>query len=375
MSVTWQTLTNITRRAGRGRSPASSTCAFLSEEEFLSTLCWERRRSERSGNPFLLALVHLDMPGENERNDVITQAICSVVRETDSVGWYKSDETLGVLFTELRLFPGDAQSSIDAKLRRAVGAAAPLQSSDIRVSYHIYPQPDAGLGFLADPILYAESGPGRNRKVARIVKRGLDVLGSLLVLAALSPLLLLIALAVKLTSEGPVWHRQTRVGEGGRTFTLLKFRSMLHNSDPSLHRDYVTRMIAGQNVAQVHPSGAGIYKIVNDPRITSIGKVLRRSSFDELPQLFNVLKGEMSLIGPRPPLPYEFELYSAWHRRRVLEMKPGLTGLWQVHGRSRTNFDEAVRLDLQYLRRWSVWLDVKILLKTPAAVISGSGAY
>jgi lipopolysaccharide/colanic/teichoic acid biosynthesis glycosyltransferase len=134
-------------------------------------------------------------------------------------------------------------------------------------------------------------------------------------------------------------------------------------------------MIAGQNVAQAHGTEATIYKIVNDPRVTPIGRVLRRSSLDELPQFFNVLKGDMSLVGPRPPLPYEFERYSAWHRRRVLEVKPGLTGLWQVYGRSRTNFDEMVRLDLQYARQWSLWLDLKILLKTPVVVIFGTGAY
>jgi lipopolysaccharide/colanic/teichoic acid biosynthesis glycosyltransferase len=134
-------------------------------------------------------------------------------------------------------------------------------------------------------------------------------------------------------------------------------------------------MIAGQDVKTHGSEGAGVYKIVNDPRVTPTGRFLRRSSLDELPQFFNVLKGDMSLVGPRPPLPYEFERYSSWHRRRVLEVKPGLTGLWQVYGRSRTNFDEMVRLDLQYASQWSLWLDLKILLKTPIAVAFGGGGY
>jgi lipopolysaccharide/colanic/teichoic acid biosynthesis glycosyltransferase len=296
-----------------------------------------------------------------------------MVRETDTAGWYKNDTMLGVMFTELReSATSQAQASIDAKLRRVLYATVPAETAEIiRVSYHLFPESGGGPG---DPLFYSDGAPGAG-SAARILKRCLDLTGSLLVLAALSPLLLLIALMVKLTSEGPVWHRQTRIGEGGRSFTFFKFRSMYHNSDPSLHRDYVTRMIAGQNVAQGQPAGGGIYKIVNDPRVTPVGRILRRSSLDELPQLFNVLKGDMSLIGPRPPLPYEFERYSVWHRRRVLDARPGLTGLWQVNGRSRTSFDEAVRLDLQYLRQWSLWLDLKILLKTPAAVISGDGAY
>jgi lipopolysaccharide/colanic/teichoic acid biosynthesis glycosyltransferase len=121
--------------------------------------------------------------------------------------------------------------------------------------------------------------------------------------------------------------------------------------------------------------GKPVYKMKDDPRITSIGKIIRRASLDELPQFINVLKGEMSLVGPRPPLAYEYREYDVWHRRRVLEIKPGITGLWQVRGRSRVSFDEMVRLDLQYARGWSLWLDIQILLKTPAAVVSGDGAY
>jgi lipopolysaccharide/colanic/teichoic acid biosynthesis glycosyltransferase len=150
---------------------------------------------------------------------------------------------------------------------------------------------------------------------------------------------------------------------------------MHEDSDHEVHREYVTRLIAGEDVAQADGEITGLYKIVNDPRVTRIGSFLRKSSLDELPQLINVLKGEMSLVGPRPPLPYEFERYSAWHQRRVTEVKPGITGLWQVDGRSRTSFDEMVRLDLRYLLTWCIWLDLKILLKTPRAMFLGRGAY
>jgi lipopolysaccharide/colanic/teichoic acid biosynthesis glycosyltransferase len=134
-------------------------------------------------------------------------------------------------------------------------------------------------------------------------------------------------------------------------------------------------LIAGEAERNGNENGEGVFKITNDPRITSIGKLLRRASLDELPQFINVLRGEMSLVGPRPPVAYEVEAYDVWHRRRILEAKPGITGLWQVNGRSRVKFDDMVRLDLRYAKTWSPWLDVKILLRTPGAVISGGGAY
>jgi lipopolysaccharide/colanic/teichoic acid biosynthesis glycosyltransferase len=152
---------------------------------------------------------------------------------------------------------------------------------------------------------------------------------------------------------------------------------MYINNDASQHKEYVRQLIAGQAAKQPtngHGNGEGIFKLTNDPRITPVGSFLRRTSLDELPQLFNVLRGEMSLVGPRPPLPYEVEAYAPWHRRRLLEAKPGITGLWQVNGRSRVGFDDMVRLDLRYARNWSPGLDLKILLQTPRAVFGGTGA-
>jgi len=158
-----------------------------------------------------------------------------------------------------------------------------------------------------------------------------------------------------------------------KPFTMLKFRSMYSNADNRVHQEFVSSLIQANGHA--HKLGNnGFYKLANDPRITPIGRLLRKTSLDELPQLWNVLRGDMSLVGPRPPLPYEIEQYQPWHRRRVLDAKPGLTGLWQVAGRSRTTFDEMVRLDLRYAKARSLSTDIKILLATPAAVISGKGA-
>jgi len=147
---------------------------------------------------------------------------------------------------------------------------------------------------------------------------------------------------------------------------------MTANNDPLKHKEYIKKFINQQNSQQPKP---GVFKLTNDSRITTVGHFLRKTSFDELPQLINVLKGDMSLVGPRPPIPYECDLYDIWHRRRLLSSKPGITGLWQVVGRSRTTFDEMVRLDLKYLREWSLLLDLKIILMTPKAMIGGSGAF
>jgi len=197
-----------------------------------------------------------------------------------------------------------------------------------------------------------------------------DVSGSVMALLILSPVFLSIAALIKATSKGPVFFKQQRIGQAGAEFTFLKFRSMHVNNDPTIHQEYVRKLIS-----QELTEGDGTYKIKNDPRVTAVGRFLRKSSLDELPQFFNVLKGDMSLVGPRPPIPYEFENYSLWHRRRILEARPGLTGIWQVSGRSRTTFDEMVRMDLRYIREQSLWLDVKILFKTPLAVLRGDGAY
>jgi lipopolysaccharide/colanic/teichoic acid biosynthesis glycosyltransferase len=203
----------------------------------------------------------------------------------------------------------------------------------------------------------------------------MDIAGSTLMLILCAPVCLIIALAIKTSSKGPVLFKQRRVGQYGQHFTFLKFRSMQVNNDHSVHKEYVTKFIAsGAGKQPSNGTGEGVYKLTNDSRVTRVGKFLRRTSLDELPQFLNVLKGEMSLVGPRPPIPYELAAYQTWHRRRLLEVKPGITGLWQVTGRSRVTFDEMVRLDLRYATSWSPSLDLTILMRTPLAVLRGEGA-
>jgi exopolysaccharide biosynthesis polyprenyl glycosylphosphotransferase len=198
----------------------------------------------------------------------------------------------------------------------------------------------------------------------RVVKRVMDVLGSLALLVLLSPVLLGVAVAVRLNDAGPVLFRQTRIGRGGQPFTILKFRTMAIDAEDRL---------AALHALNDHGDGSVLFKLRNDPRVTSVGRHLRRFSLDELPQLLNVLRGQMSLVGPRPPLPSEVERYEQHVHRRLL-VKPGMTGLWQVSGRSDLNWSETVRLDLYYVENWAVSLDVEILWKTLRAVLHGSGA-
>ena len=211
--------------------------------------------------------------------------------------------------------------------------------------------------------------------LARIVKRTSDILIASLVFAVLAPLCALIALFIKLDSRGPVFYKQERVGMDGRVFLFYKFRTMRAGADESLHRDYYRKNIEGLAEANVGNEERPVYgKLLDDPRVTRVGRILRRLSLDELPQLFNVLRGDMSVVGPRPPIPYEVEAYELWHRKR-LDMKPGLTGLWQVSGRNRLPFDEMVRLDLFYIENWSLLLDLKIILRTLPVMLRGDDAY
>jgi len=224
--------------------------------------------------------------------------------------------------------------------------------------------------FMFDPQIVADF----LRTAEKVLKRLLDIAGAIAGLALFSPLLLLAAILIKATSRGPILFKQKRLGYRGEHFTFLKMRTMYHNCENRIHQEYVKHLIQGKNGAINNGSeDAPLYKIKNDPRITPVGRFLRKTSLDELPQFWNVLVGEMSLVGPRPPIPYEVEAYQKWHRRRFSEVKPGITGLWQVSGRNKTTFDEMVRLDLSYIKNWSLALDVKILLKTVKVMILPDG--
>ena len=225
-----------------------------------------------------------------------------------------------------------------------------------------------------------------DRSVYYFLKRTIDIVGALLLLVILSPLMLVIALAIALYSKGPIFFSQERVGAKrtsfGRNvhwqkviFRCYKFRTMHANSDPSVHRAYVSALISNdkEEMTALQGRASEIRKLVNDPRITRPGKFLRKASLDELPQLFNVLRGDMSLVGPRPAIPYEVEMYKPWHLRR-LEAQPGITGLQQVVARSTADFDQQVLLDIDYIEHQSIWLDLKIMIKTPLVILSAKGA-
>jgi exopolysaccharide biosynthesis polyprenyl glycosylphosphotransferase len=206
-----------------------------------------------------------------------------------------------------------------------------------------------------------------------VVKRGVDLMLGTLVLVLVSPLLALAAAAILLTSGRPILYRQTRVGLHGRQFKMLKFRTMRPETSDDVHREFVRKWISsGPDAVRHHGNGSPVFKLAEDDRITTIGRWLRRFSIDEFPQLINVIRGDMSLIGPRPALPYEVEQYEPRHRRR-LEALPGVTGLWQVSGRNHLSFDDMVRLDVQYLENWSLATDLKILALTMPEVVRGGG--
>ena len=354
----------------------------LNEEAFRRMISIERKRTERSRKPFLLMLLDAGIHRGSERNgkalDSIVPMLLSSTRETDVIGWYKDRATIGAIFTELLV--DDKDSILSTILTRVStmlrGCLTFEQFDQISISFHFFPDDwDHDIsGRPSNPALYPDlSSRDNGRRSLLRLKRVMDILGGTLALIMCTPLFLLIALAIKASSKGPVLFKQQRIGQYGKRFTFLKFRSMHIGNDPGVHKEYVTKLIAGQAERQASSgTGEGVYKLTNDRRITQVGKFLRRTSLDELPQFLNVLKGDMSLVGPRPAIPYEVAAYETWHRRRVLEVKPGITGLWQVHGRGRVRFDEMVRLDLQYARSWSPWLDINILMRTPGAVLKGA---
>jgi len=368
---------------GEAEASRIGSLGLISEELFTKLLSLERKRSERSRKRFVLMLVDAGELLRTDRREValeqMTAAISLSIRETDIRGWYREDSVVGVILTEFGA--ADMRSALDTvfcKVNSALrGNLGTGEMNEIHISFHVFPddlgtQGDGSTDFSLYPDFLQE---GETKKAARLIKRAIDIAGSLAALILLSPLLFAVAIAIKLTSKGPTLFKQTRVGQYGVRFTFLKFRSMHFRNDPQIHQDYVARLISGEDDGEQGDANGGVYKIKDDPRVTPVGKFLRKTSLDELPQLFNVLKGEMSLVGPRPPIPYEVEAYDIWHRRRFLEVRPGITGLWQVKGRSRTKFEDMVRLDLEYARTWSLGLDFKILLETPRAIFFGGGAY
>jgi lipopolysaccharide/colanic/teichoic acid biosynthesis glycosyltransferase len=358
---------------------------ILSEDSFQKMIALERKRSERSRKPFLLMLVDMSgyLPSEKTAKALgsILAALSASTRETDVIGWYKKGSVVGAMFTEIGL--EDRASALGTMITRVSETLRSTltfeQFNRVNLSFHLFPEDwnDDQQQRPANPRLYPDlEKRDEARKLLSAVKRSMDIVGSLAALIFFFPIFVATAVAIKMTSKGPVFFKQQRIGQHGVSFTFLKFRSMYVGNDASTHKEYVTRMIAGN--AERHFSDdndEGVFKITSDPRVTRVGSFLRRTSLDELPQFINVLRGEMSIVGPRPALPYEVAAYEVWHRRRVLEARPGITGLWQVSGRCRLKFDDMVRLDLQYAQHWSPWLDLRIILRTPAVMLFGEGAY
>jgi lipopolysaccharide/colanic/teichoic acid biosynthesis glycosyltransferase len=366
-------------------NPSDLTQRILPKDVFHGLLCLERKRAERSKKHLLLMLIDGKcsalLNGDSVPLERIAGVLCDTIRDTDLAGWFEPNSVLGAVFTqfaepEIGTAVRTIESRLIAKLQKVLKAN---QINHLQISFYSFPDvwEGEGRGRSVITTLYPDLFEvERKKRLSLLTKRFMDIVGSTLALILLTPVFMLLAIIIKMTSKGPILFRQQRVGQFGAPFEFLKFRSMSVSTDAGIHKEYVQNFIAGkaQPAAAVKDQKV-VYKITSDPRVTWIGRFMRRTSLDELPQFWNVLNGEMSLVGPRPPIPYEIEAYDIWHRRRLLEAKPGITGLWQVHGRSRTTFDEMVRLDLRYSRTWSPLLDLKILLQTPRAVISGNGAY
>lgn len=350
---------------------------IYSQKEFRVRVLEEWRRAERSGRPEILVLFNgmKSTPGVENFFDLLT----STFRGTDVFGWYRSDATVGVLLVELgKSGLRQALDVVANKISSQVFCDANRLAAGISAELQVLPPytftgGEVGSNAVVVEMLWKDIHEGN--WIFKVSARALDICGSLLLLLILSPLFLAIGLGIRITSRGPALFRQVRVGLHGRTFELYKFRTMKLGNDDGVHREFMKSFINGHGEQHLDERGQAVFKMTNDSRITRVGRFLRRTSLDEIPQFWNVLWGDMSLVGPRPPLPYEVEQYDLWHRRRINELKPGVTGLWQVRGRSRCTFDEMTRLDLKHAQPHSLGLYFRVLLDTPRAMIQGHGAH
>ena len=358
------------RRNVRSSAPVASLDELLPHGLLLAQLHRERRRVDRSKAPLSLIIYRMAQRSDESSTAELATLLVANKRETDIAGWLGTD-VLAVIC------PDTGNEGVHRFITKIDAI-----SGDLCYSVECATYPDQLFeGLSASPALAHGPSPllGEKRALSTdpsyLLKRPLDIVGALLAIVLFAPLMLVAALAVKLTSRGPVIFKQTRLGKSGVPFVFYKFRSMRADNDDRIHRDYVKVLISGDNAsANQQDSSTPLYTIKDDPRVTRVGRFIRRTSIDELPQLFNVLKGDMSLVGPRPPLPYEAENYRSWHLRRVLDIKPGMTGLWQVEGRSKVTFDEMVRMDLRYIRGCSLPMDLRILAETFFVVLSCEGA-
>lgn len=346
---------------------------LLLKSEFLNRLRTEKLRSDRSNAPLSLVLFYFGGKGRRFGN-VIQEFLVSLqrnTRESDIKGWVAGG-VIGLIL------PDTDKNGMNRCVEKIANGNGNVHYSVLTGTYPGDLIQKLVAGEKSQPNFFPlDLDETEKRSGFQLtLKRIMDILGSVVGLILSSPLMLMAAIAVRMTSPGPIIFKQSRFGKKGVQFPFYKFRSMYWNTDDKIHREYITNLIKGE-LEKINQGDKDnpIFKMKSDPRITPVGKIIRKTSIDELPQFFNVLRGEMSLVGPRPALPYEVEEYEPWHLRRILQVKPGITGLWQVDGRSTTSFDDMVRLDMRYVQNWSLWLDIKILLKTVKAVIRPKGAF
>ena len=342
---------------------------LLSQALFRDALIRQCKQSDRFEESFALVVVSVGPGDASSAWSQVTDALTACARTTDIVGWFEEGAALGVIRSLPEAEAYETSPNLQTVFERELARRMP----DTSVRYFVRAEVFAPkVGTSARPLIdLIERHNDKSNRPRQVAKRAIDIAGSATLLMLSSPALLVIGALVKLTSDGPVLFKQERVGQRAKPFTMLKFRTMEANAAHDFHQQFVSECIrSGPASGSIK---APVFQLVADPRVTRLGHFLRRASLDELPQFWNVLKGDMSLVGPRPPLPYEVKVYKSWHWHRVLDAKPGITGLWQVTGRNRTTFDEMVRLDLRYAKHPSLWADLKILLATPRAVITGSG--
>jgi lipopolysaccharide/colanic/teichoic acid biosynthesis glycosyltransferase len=345
----------------RSLEEGSMTQGIYDVPVFIALIKHERHRADRDGNEFALTIFQTEGIGTWKSVEVIKQ-IKKCIRTVDEIGWL-DEKSLGVLL------PATSMDGGHRFARRVVGDDIPASRKSLPFRVYSYPrhwisnEPGKRGTYTPNNCEDHEADPQILKDVFKIDvpvwKRALDIFGSLAGIIVLSPLLAAVALYIKLVSPGPVFFRQDRVGYRGRTFSILKFRTMHHNNNQGAHRDHIVQRIA---------ANASLAKLDDfDPRIYRGAKLLRKACVDELPQLFNVLRGEMSMVGPRPCLPYEAEVFKRWHYGRF-DVLPGMSGLWQVSGKNKLTFIQMIRLDIAYASAMSLRNDIVILLKTFPAI-------
>ena len=386
---------------------------IYSREELRVLIKQERSRADRGGTRFSLVVFDVNKTetnGGSHSKWLVVDTLTRRLRSTDNVGWFDKENIAVLLYNaraeEARCFARDSQKLIvnmgqpfsyisytawtypddwqnidDGKgISGKYNPGEASSKQDGTISHNQIPfTKQATSEFInsaSQPVDITVGNPNRSLHEAMALflgknpawKRIIDIVGSTVILIVSSPLFIFASIFIKIVSPGPVFFKKSLAGYMGKTFTMLKFRTMKVNSDVTDHQQHVSKLIKGAAQGSEH-SEKPMTKLDDHPHIIPFGEILRKTCIDEMPQLINVFKGEMSLIGPRPPIPYEVEEYEQWHKRR-LDVLPGLTGLWQVSGKNRLTFREMVSLDIQYGRQLSLWLDIKILLMTPFAIVS-----